>query len=926
MPDAAHDAELLRLVDSDPPAWIVTPTRRLARALTLRVAELRAAAGREVGDAASIDSVDDWMRRLGLQLLAHRAASGRPARVLLSPQAERLAWEKIIFRMPGDLPRELLDVSALAGTAATAWERCCLWGEPSWSDPMTQDAEAFRDWLPAFRAWLDERDFVTAAELPALIADAIEHDDLGAPLPAILVAPAFEKHEPALARIVAALGARGIQIRDRITQPARAAAAAQVWRAATPASELRTVAARIRERLIADPNLRVAVLTPDPSAYGARLERIFEEELDAPGMLTIGAVSRRRFDYAEAPKLADYPLVAGALELLALPSHGVDFGAASRILLGEFPRTVSAAGAGAPIDNGADDRIRRGTIEARLRRERAAALRLAFSETSLATALRKGGLERRARALETISRRLEADNGKRRSPSGWRSEWIDRLEMCDWPGPLRGDVEGLVFRRWRDAMDAFAMLEFVEQSMDASEALRRLREICEQTPVQPASEHHSVQVMNLLDAAGLDFDVVYAIGMTASVFPAAPRPNPLLPVRWQRVQPGMPRVSVEAERELADRVWQRVLRSAGEVHASYASAGDSGEDNVASACIAGLEPMDAGRSEGVAWWAAASAALEPRPAEKPVAPLVRSGGASILRHQSDCPFRAFAAVRLGAEPLDAIGPQPNASQRGTLVHAALAAAYRLIPTSDDLKGLGNGNIDELARDVARETVDGAGDVFDDAPDLAASARMWLAELVASWMRHERDDRRGPWAVESLEADFTGTFPPDAETPLTFHYRPDRIDRVEDGALVIIDFKTSGSAKTPSAWNGDRPAEPQLPLYLALRMAAGYSVDGIAFGNLSARDACVLAGAGAREFSDKFAPPTRKKLRTRADYDTAVSAYLAATSELAHAYLRGDAGVDPRKSAVCTLCRGHALCRVGESGAADDQNGEEENGE
>ena len=39
---------------------------------------------------------------------------------------------------------------------------------------------------------------------------------------------------------------------------------------------------------------------------------------------------------------------------------------------------------------------------------------------------------------------------------------------------------------------------------------------------------------------------------------------------------------------------------------------------------------------------------------------------------------------------------------------------------------------------------------------------------------------------------------------------DRIDRLPDGETLIIDYKT-GSVK-PQKWFGERPEEPQLPLY------------------------------------------------------------------------------------------------------------------
>lgn len=917
-----RDEALLRHLDADPPAWVITGSRRLARALTIRVAELRAAAGREVADTPAIHELQEWLQQLGQEVL-RREAVLQPGRVLLTTAAEQLLWEHVIAAAPGDLPRQLLDTTALATTASDAWQRICLWGEPSWAGPAIEDVDAFRRWLPAFRARLASGGFVTAAELPALVAAAIRAGELEDRRPAVVLALGFEKPDPSVALLIDALEARGTTVRRSLHADEETAATPRVWRAATPAAEVRTVAARIRERLLADPGLRVAVLAPDLASCGTRLQRVFEEELDPDGILATGSASPPRFDYAEAPALLDYPLVASALDLLGIDSSAVPFETISRVLLSQWPRREGEAGE--------RDRVLRAAVEARLRRSRNPRVALAGRADSvqrqaqrLAAEAREGGLAARAADLEDFATRIErlagrldAERSIRRSPGKWRREWIDRLEILGWPGVLAGDAEGLVFRRWRDAMDAFATLEQVEATMDGAHALARLRTICASLRVQPSSEGLGVQVMNLLDGAGLHFDAIYAIGMTATAFPPPPRPNPLLPVAWQRVQPGMPRASVEGERELAELVWSRVLASAPEVFVSYSVLGEREEENSASAFVAGLDCEDADPGEGRPWWlesALQGVPLQARPADDAGAPRIRRGGSSLVSHQSDCPFRAFAALRLGAEKLDEVQPQPDPSRRGTLVHAALAKAYTDIPSSVDLAGLSDGNIAEVARAAAEHAIGEQREFFEDDADLRNAAGLWLEELVASWMRHERDVRDGPWTVAHLEHDEERSFPASHENPLTIRFRADRIDSVDEGGTVILDFKTSGTPKGPGRWKGDRPAEPQLPLYMALLQDEGRRVDGIAFANLSARDACHLQGIATRQFSDKFGPPGRKKTKSAADYDDEVARLRAAVEALAESYLGGDVRVAPRDAGVCKNCGSQALCRVGESGA------------
>src|SRR6185312_3621474 len=66
-------------------------------------------------------------------------------------------------------------------------------------------------------------------------------------------------------------------------------------------------------------------------------------------------------------------------------------------------------------------------------------------------------------------------------------------------------------------------------------------------------------------------------------------------------------------------------------------------------------------------------------------------------------------------------------------------------------------------------------------------------------------------------------------PLRLRLRLDRIDRLKDGRLVLIDYK-SGEPKTKSL-HGERPSEPQLLVYAA---ALGAAVDALYFAKLKPR--------------------------------------------------------------------------------------------
>ena len=146
--------------------------------------------------------------------------------------------------------------------------------------------------------------------------------------------------------------------------------------------------------------------------------------------------------------------------------------------------------------------------------------------------------------------------------------------------------------------------------------------------------------------------------------------------------------------------------------------------------------------------------------------------------------------------------------------------------------------------------------------------------------------------------------------MTLALRIDRVDRLDDGSLAVIDYKTGADAE-PDAWLGERPRLPQLPLYAeALGMD---QVSAVAFGRVRtgdtgycglARDStlfpglkspaargwprrvCVVAGtaarrgaAGSRRSRTSMRRETRGSRRTRRmPASTAISAALCRISE------------------------------------------------
>ena len=88
------------------------------------------------------------------------------------------------------------------------------------------------------------------------------------------------------------------------------------------------------------------------------------------------------------------------------------------------------------------------------------------------------------------------------------------------------------------------------------------------------------------------------------------------------------------------------------------------------------------------------------PIEKPLPSGTRS-----LELQNQCPFRAYAELRLGSTPLDAPEPGIAADLRGQLLHAALQKLWGRLRDSQGLASLSEAALDAAIQRSVEEAAD-----------------------------------------------------------------------------------------------------------------------------------------------------------------------------------------------------------------------------
>ncbi len=880
----ALDDRLIEWTDAD--ATVLTRTRRLARALSVRVAELRADRGRSVATTPDILTLNAWVRR--------EWERTDPDDVVLGDAAETALWETVISNDTRSGPDAvaILDLHGLALRAKEAWQTLTLWGEPDWTRwPSTVETQAFRAWTSSFKTILKERRLVTEGELIGRLAASCG-DGTWTP-PRSVISVGFGRLDTATERLLAGIRDKSSSV--HVYDKSASKPVAPTLRCyATPAQEVIGTAKLVRDELEENPKRRIGVLCADFGTYRQLIDKHFALEIQ-PKSSVGGKAGPRVFDLAGAPALSEYPLVAHALDLLSLGSAPVVFAKAGRILRAPYPH---------------DDREfdKRAAAEVAIREDNRLELSLS-GPRSLISAVARSGAENFAERLRKLAG-IKSKSREKRSPQGWCEIFDKRLRAMGWPGSDLSELEGVVFAKWRDVFLELARLELVSPEMSEEQALSRLRQLCQATVVQAPSPGLQIQAMGVLDSVGLEFDSVYALGFSSTAFPSHARPSPLLPVAWQRER-RLPFASAEVELELADRLWEGMLRSADRLTVSYASTGEGSERRLPSPHVQGLA-VDADRvAECLPWYLEdddrTANLLEPRPDDTQVPALVLSGGTGLLKDQSACPFSALAARRLRADALEAPTPEPTPLTRGNLVHGVLERAWGKLSTSTALREADADTLAGLVSSAADEALSACVDL---PANLRSPLREWLTELCLAWLEFEKQ-RIGEWRVIGTESDAALELDAGSEgRKLRLErLRIDRIDETPSGDRIIIDYKTGSTEKSYRSWIGQRPGEPQLLIYVLSQLERDREVCASAFANLVSREKLSLNGPPDVELVDAGKGGRRLRHSEWTSWSEELSRCESHLEALAAQYAEGVAPVDPLMSqGVCRFCRRHALCR------------------
>jgi probable DNA repair protein len=886
-------------------ATVVTPNRRLSAAVRRAFDQHAHIHGQAVWAAADVLPWNAWLERV----FRDASLRGKDKRLLMSHWQARALWHRVIVAAPE--AQGLLQVDTTVEAALMAWELAHAWRllPALQTIPLSDEAGAFLRWARSYEAMCASEDLTDQARLADVVRDLLRIGSLT--VPPRLVAFGFDALTRQQEAVLEALRSRAVAV-DLLGQGGTGGQAGVVHYPDV-LQEIRAAAFWARSCVIADPSTRVGVVVPDLNALRAAITRVFDDVLQPDVELHPGRIPLRPWNISLGIPLSDWPLVHAALLILELACAPLSIHRAGMLLRSPF------------VGGGESERNARALLDAKLRR-------LGDPHITLEGLIRHAGAEGHAYSCGVLAERLTLLRARLRElpasaqrVSFWGPALQSVLSAMQWPGERElNSEEYQTFNKWRELIAGLAQLDLVSAPVGLVSAAETLRGLAAEQLFQPETADVPIQVVGVLESAQLEFDHLWVLGLSDDTWPRPARPNPLLPLELQRSR-GVPRASAEWELAFARRAQAEWLRAAPYVVFSYHTT--EGDTTLGpSPLLAGLPETTLAQlsvEEFPDWRASVheAAVLEPftdwQGFALPEGSAFR-GGARLLQNQSACPFRAFAVHRLGAASLDHPQEGLDARDRGILVHAALAELWSELTTQqrlismpqDQLASVIAAAIDRALARLRRRRASSFGTRF------LELERARLIGLLEEWLQIERQRSDFTVAVreEAVVVNVAG---------LVLSLQLDRVDHLSAGGDLLIDYKT-GSISIAD-WMGERPNEPQLPLYYFARPRPP---EAVAFAQVR-RGECGLFGLSANAgVADGIAQFTRRFANEFRDWHTLLAHWRATLEALATQFRSGAAAVDPKKrSLTCRNCDLSTLCRVSEvvdrgSPTAGEENGGE----
>lgn len=480
------------------------------------------------------------------------------------------------------------------------------------------------------------------------------------------------------------------------------------------------------------------------------------------------------------------------------------------------------------------------------------------------------------------------------TPEQWAEYFHQMLQILGWPGTRPLDsMEYQAINHWQQVLDTLCQLNSMTCQLWSFEtALEWLDYIAQQTPYQSESpDHIQIDCLEPMEAVGLQYDGVWVMNSHQLAWPQPSHMNPFLPFNIQR-QYDLPHARVDREQRFYNGLIEQILALSDTVQLSYARFLANDYQCHLSTLWAQHQPLlsqpqvivDNDRESfnyqlQTLWDNEAPQVTDPQSIK---------GGNALLQAQAQCPFKAWASYRLYAQQEDTKGYLMSAQDKGILLHRALEHLWQNWADQHELQQTPEPEREQFIKTALQKA---SQPFIKQLPKRLLTAEIQrIHTILKQWLDFEAK-QRAFFKIVALEHQTQINL-----DHLAITLKIDRIDQDANGESILIDYKSR--APSPNQWLGDRPEEPQMPLYTLSQSST--TISGLAYAEISAQS-IKFKGWSTQSLPKCSKPPQ--------SWDKLNQAWQTHLNHLAQQFVKGVAHIDPKRGELtCAQCHLTTFCR------------------
>jgi ATP-dependent helicase/nuclease subunit B len=876
---------------------ILTASNRLARWLMLDYDDRQKQ--KKVWETSQILPLSAWLKQVWLNTW--------PEKHLFSKLQSESLWEKIINSDSNSTKLSLLHRKAAASQAYQAYTLFHEYGLPATQPDYQETLEtiSFHKWMKIYQNQLLQWNAVDAVEIIDRVSELIDAGRIE--LPDSITFEGFEIKSPQLQRLLDSMERNGVKTRIDFSERldfsdeisfSKENVHATVQKFDDKTQEAITCARWVRKN--SQPGKRFGIIVPELENYRSLLQREFAAEL-SPASIFPGNKAELPFNISQGSPLTQTTPINLIFQILETPGSDIPAEIFYSIIRSSIFHSDNSAAL---------------AMEQTLRKKRLVTLNLNKLESQF-------NFENSSELYKFIAAWKNWVLIKQFDlPSHWSTKIYLLLQEMNWPEKNEEKItqkENQVFEAWKNCLDQLASLNHIVGKMNRLTAVNKLFSIAQNFLFPEKNRDHLIQVIQLSECPGMKFDHTWVMGCHSESLPPSPEPNSLIPSAFRK-KFNLPRSNAKWELGNSEQHLAAVLNSSKDIVFSYPS---QEKDNIQepSPLIKYILRENSFVLPSARYKDQICNVTKPESFEEiPALPFtdnekyrfkegMKTGGASLLKQQSDCPFRAFVQFRLHAQKSEIPDTDFDPLVRGNLIHLILELFWKKTKTRAQLEKLYQTNQLEIeVQKCVEEATNLICRSLPDQPEFLKMEKDRNQNLALEWLIN----------FELVRNDFTVLKQEKSETSkikgLTLNLKIDRIDETPDKKYVLIDYK-SGEAK-PGDWFKERIIAPQLPLYSTL-----LSPSVVAFGKIK-KGQIEFKGVkdSSMDFSGFKATNYTKETKV-SEWSDLLDLWKNKIEFLATEFLSGRAVIEPAlNQETCKNCDLGSLCRIRER---DFKNEEEE---